>query len=290
MKFFFVRPKIGPVFSFSLLFFLVLSGCVSAPLPENPPSPPLPPRTILIDTPASKAVKALLLGQEKKALLLARTIRNKQERESLLNLIRQWSLDRQSDAVRSAFSDGHRAEALSLLLALKEKSPGMYTNLLLEIPPGTLSWVLHHEIHTGQEQLAVRTMKLLKPFKRTSFLPTISLAYSHWGFRRFWQHRYHASLNLANQALNADPANKNAISLKKRVLAIRDTLVSRGLVAYRHQHLPKAIRLWEMALSIDPSNEDTKNYILKAEELLKKVRHLEGKVEQPTIQTQGGKK
>ncbi|MDA8027966.1 MAG: hypothetical protein M0Z25_03160 [Nitrospiraceae bacterium] len=290
MTFFFVRPKIGPVFSFSLLFLLVLSGCVSAPLPENPPPPPLPPRTILIDTPASKAVKALLLGQEKKALLLARTIRNKQERESLLNLIRQWSLDRQSDAIRSDFSDGHRAEALSLLLALREKSPGMYTNLLLEIPPGTLSWVLHHEIHTGQEQLAVRTMKLLQPFKRTSFLPTISLAYSHWGFRRFWQHRYHASLNLANQALNADPANKNAISLKKRVLAIRDTLVSRGLVAYRHQHLPKAIRLWEMALSIDPSNEDTKNYILKAEELLKKVRHLEGQVEQPTIQTQGGKK
>ena len=290
MTFLFVRPKIGPVFSFSFLFFLFFSGCVSAPLPEIPPPPPLPPRTILIDTPASKAVKALLLGQEKKALLLARTIRNKQERESLLNLIRQWSLDRQSDTIRSDFSDGHRTEALSLLLALKEKSPGMYTNLLLEIPPGTLSWVLHHEIHTGQEQLAVRTMKLLQPFKRTSFLPTISVAYSHWGFRRFWQHRYHASLNLANQALNADPANKSAISLKKRVLAIRDTLVSRGLVAYRHQHLPKAIRLWKMAQSIDPSNEDTKNYILKAEELLKKVKHLEGQGEQPSIQKQGGKK
>jgi len=290
MTFLFVRPKIGPVFTFSLLFFLVLSGCVSPPLPEIPPPPPLPPRTILIDTPASKAVKALLLGQEKKALLLARSIRNKQEREALLNLIRQWSLDRQSDTIRSDFSDGHRAEALSLLLALREKSPDVYTRLLLEIPPGTLSWVLHHEIHTGQEQLAVRTMKLLQPFKRTSFLPTISVAYSHWGFRRFWQHRYHASLNLANQALNADPANKSAISLKKRILVIRDTLVSRGLVAYRHQHLPKAIRLWEKALSIDPSNDDTKNYILKAEELLKKVRHLEGQVEQPSIQTQGGKK
>ncbi len=290
MIFFFVRHKIGPVFTFSFLFFLISSGCVSAPLPENPPPPPPPPRKILIDTQASKAVRALLLGQEKKALLLARTIRNKQDREALLNLIRQWSLDRQCDTIRANFSDGHRTEALNLLLALKEKSPERYTSLLLEIPPGTLSWVLHHEIHTDQEKLAVRTMKLLQPFKRTSFLPTISVAYSHWGFRRYWQHRYRASLNLANQALNADPANKSAISLKKRTLAIRDTLVSRGLVAYRHQHLPKAIRLWEMALSIDPSNEDTKNYILKAEELLKKVKHLEGQGEQPSIQKQGGKK
>jgi len=282
--------KLSPFSGFFLLCFLLSSGCVEAPITKNPPPHPPPPRTVLVDTEASLAVKALLLGQEKKALVLAKSIRNKQEQESLLNLIRQWDLDRQADLVRKEFGQGHRPEALALLLSLQSKSPERYRNLLLELPPGTLFWLLHQEIHTGQEQLAVRSMKLLQPYKRTPFLPTISLAYSHWGFRRYRQHRYHASLNLANQALAADPANKGALSLKKRLLAIRDAIVSRGLVAYRHQHLPKAIRLWKMALSIDPSNEEAKKYILKAKELLNKVRNLEGQGRQSISQVQGGGK
>ncbi len=271
------------------LLFLLSSGCVPPPAPETS-LPPQPPRTILVDTPASLAVRALLLGEDKKAVTLARTIRNRREREALLGLIRQRDLDRQAERIRSDFSDGHRSEGAALLKSLQETHPEKAMEIFLTVLPKTLSWILRHEIQGGQERLAIRTMNLLQPYKRSSFHPLMASAYSHWGFRRFWQRRYHDSFMLANQALAADPSNKSALSLKKRLLAIRDARVSRGLVAYRHQHLSKAIRLWKTALAIDPSNEETKKYILKAEELLKKVRHLEGQAGQPAPQSPGGKK
>ncbi len=274
---------------FTALLVLLFSGCIPPPAPEAP-APPQPPRKILVDTPASLAVRALLLDEDKKALGLARAIRNKQEREALLSLIRQRDIDRQVGRIRSDFSNGHRMEGALLLGTLQEKHPEKAMEIFLALRPEMLTWILLHDVREGKERLAIRTMNLLQPYKRTSFHPLMATAYSHWGFRRFWQGRYHDSFMLANQALSTDPANKSALSLKKRVLAIRDARVSRGLVAYRHQHLSKAIRLWKSALAIDPSNEETKKYILKAEELLKKIRHLEGQAGQSAPPASGGKK
>ncbi len=281
--------KIGLLPVSAALLLLLASGCVPPPAPESPAPPPAP-RKILVDTPASLAVRALLLGEDKKALALAQAIRNKRDREALLSLIRQQDIDRQVEGIRFDFANGHRTEGALLLRSLQEKYPEKAMEIFLTLRPDTLSWIIRHDVQKGEERLAIRMMILLQPYKRTSFHPLMAAAYSHWGFRRFWQGRYHDSFMLANQSLSADPANKSALSLKKRVLAIRDARVSRGLVAYRHQHLPKAIRLWKTALAIDPSNDETKKYILKAEELLKKVRHLEGQAGQSGSPAPGGKK
>ena len=255
---------------------VILSGCVSPPYQaSNVPPPPAAPLTVLVDSPSSLAVQALLAGDEKKALEMARSIKEIKKREALIGMINDWSLDHQSQAIRSGFENGDRVAAFNLLLDLKNKNQDRYRDLLLVLTPKEVTWILHHEIHSNQEKLAIQTMNLLQPYKRVSYHPTISSSYAHWASRRFWSRRYNESLKLASQSLAYNPSNKTAKDVTKRILAIREAKISRGLVAYRHQHLHKAIRLWKWALAIDPSNDEAKKYILNAEELLKKVENIQ---------------
>ncbi len=273
-------------FGLAVISCLIFSGCAFLPH-QNSPSASSAQRA---DYSSSLAVQALLGGNEKKALELSQSIKDTKKREALIALIKDWSLDRQSQIIRSGLEKEDKLAAFGLLLEFKNKSPDRYRDLLLVLTPKELTWILHHEINANQEKLAIQTMNLLQPYKRLSFNPMISSSYAHLSSRRFWGRRYNESLKLAAQSLDYNPSNKTAKEMTKRVFAIREAKIRGGLVAFRHQHLHKAIRLWKWALAIDPSNDEAKKYILEAQELLKKVENIQKQSAQNPHAAQEGTK
>ncbi|MEC4683355.1 MAG: hypothetical protein VST70_06735 [Nitrospirota bacterium] len=264
-------------FPFSLLALCLLVSC-SLPLKPAPP-PPSPPHAAH-KKPSMESLNRLhflqALSQKhyREALEIAKRIHNPTERESFVLLAeREWNYTR-GELLNDLFDKEDYAGAYEEILKIRTLSVRDYTNSLLVLKPLVLSRFFRHAIHVNNEKYAIQTMNQLQPFKKYSFRPLVAGAYAHWSLRRYHQGRYFDAILLARQSLSADSKNKLAQTVISRVGVLNDRIISKGLIAYRHQKIHSAIQYWNKSLKIDPSNEKVKKYILEAQGILNKIRTL----------------
>lgn len=151
-------------------------------------------------------------------------------------------------------------------------SPEIFHSFFLSLSNSGQKKILQELIENGKERLAIRIVHQLHTYQGDT--PLIASAYAHWAQRREKENRLFDARGLARQALKMSPRNSLAHSVDRKIEKLRREKITEGLLAYRHRHLHQAIALWEEARAIDPSQEEPKRYILKAQAILEKIRSL----------------
>ncbi len=266
-------------FSLRLFFFalclaipILLGGCA---LDSHPPFSPSPAPISSDDRTLEKVVEALSSDKLTEARKLLGRMPSSEESRSLALLIRR---EEERQLLKKALADLSRMnlQALSASITpLYHRDPRDVSLLLGILSPLHRERVLKALVETGDERLAIRTARLLPQPLAESRRKFISFAYAQWAGRREKENRLGDARGLAEQAVRLDPDNSLARGIENRLQFLVKQKVREGLVAYRHRHLKTAIRLWQEALRIDPSQRETKKYILKAQAILKNIRTLD---------------
>jgi len=250
----------------------LVGGCALASSP-NSPSPPAP--SAANDRSMEKVVEALSSNKVSEARKYLGAMPSSREKRSLALLIRH---EEERQLLKKALADISRKDLLASAATIKplyHRDPRDVSLLLGSLSPLLREGVLEALVETGDERLAIRTARLHSPHLDPSGRKFISFAYARWAQRREKAKRFSDALGLADQSRSLDPGNPLAQEIEKRVKLLMKEKVNEGLAAYRHRHLKKAIRLWQEALRIDPSQREPKKYILKAQAILKNIRTLD---------------
>lgn len=266
------RPILRHLLCGGIFFFLplLISACTT---PEASPPVPSPPSLHPSRASVDRVMSALASGDFSQATTLLKRMPSTREKTLLTSLLVN---EEKNVALSQALRDLSRPSEQTLNLSLERLyglSRKSYYALFASLSASRQKTLLRELIRNGKERLAIRTLRHA-PSLMAKKGALIAEAYVQWAERREREKRLFDARGLARQALKIAPDNLKAASIERRIERLRKQKITQGLLAYRHRHLHQAIRLWEEAQAIDPSQKEPKRYILKARAILEKIRSL----------------